>query len=319
MAGQTWGAATAGGNLSIGMLSKKLRQTAQPLLRGDQFCRPEPGVGKHKGDTIYFNKVSDLSDSGAVATPLGETQPIPIDAVTINRGSIVLQEYGRGVAFTGKLEDLSEFQIDNVLMAPLRNHAAKVLNTLALDQFKATYVKYAPTGTAAAPTGSFDTDGTMSVAATRDIQAFDVYEIVEYMQGTLFVPFWDGENYAALAHPSFLRKLREDADWEWAAAYASPQNLLSGEIGRFHSVRFVKNTHGLTAALGTTSYKGSAVLFGEDAVAVARAVPMEIREKIPADFGRDKALAWYALLGYKIIWDQTAAAGQARIVQVTST
>jgi hypothetical protein len=52
MPGQLWGTTTLGGNLSIGMLSKKLRQTAQPLIRGDQFCRPEPGAGKHKGDTI---------------------------------------------------------------------------------------------------------------------------------------------------------------------------------------------------------------------------------------------------------------------------
>jgi len=33
------------------------------------------------------------------------------------------------------------------------------------------------------------------------------------MEGTLFVPYFDGENYVALAHASFLRKLREDPDW----------------------------------------------------------------------------------------------------------
>ncbi len=318
MAGQLWGTATLGGNLSIGMLSKKLRQTAQPLIRGDQFCRPEPGAGKHKGDTVYFNKISDLTDAGA-GTPLSENQTIPIDNVTINRGSILMDEYGRGVGYTGKLEALSEFQVDNVIMPPLRNHAAKVINNLALNQFKATYVQYTPTGTVAVPTGTFDTDGTISTAATRDIQAVDIYDVVEYMQGTLFTPSWDGENYAALAHPSFLRKLREDSDWEWAAAYARPEALMSGEIGRFHGVRFIKNTHGLSSTLGGTAFKGSAVMFGEDAVAKATAVPMEIREKIPADFGRDQAVAWYALVGYKIIWDATAAAGQARIVYVTST
>jgi hypothetical protein len=36
-------------------------------------------------------------------------------------------------------------------------------------------------------------------------------------------------------------------------------------------------------------------------------------------FGRDKALGAYALLGYKIIWDQTAAAGEARIVRINAT
>ena len=71
--------------------------------------------------------------------------------------------------------------------------------------------------------------------------------------------------------------------------------------------------------LGTTSYKGGSVFFGEDAVLKAVAIATEIREKIPADFGRDKALAWYGLLAYQIVWSATAAAGEVRILRVHST
>lgn len=320
MAGQLWGTANLGGNLSLGFLSKKLRNTAQPIMRGDQFARPEPGAGKHKGDTVYFIKTSDLAgDTGASTVALSEGQTIPIDNVTVPRGSLTLNEYGRGVAFTGKLEALSEFEIERVVLQPLRNHSAKKLNFLAMNEFKSTYVIYAPTGTDAAPTGTFDTDGTMSTAATRHIQAFDVYEIVEYLEGTLYTPAHDGENFICLAHASFLRKLREDPDWETAASYGDPDRLFSGEIGRFHGVRFIKNVQGLASALGTTAYKGEAVFFGEDAVMKAEAIPLEVREKVPADFGRDKAMAWYWLGGYKIIWNATAAAGEARIVYVSST
>ena len=49
MPGQVWGTANLGGNLSLGFLSKKLRNIAQPIMRGDQFSRPEPGAGKNKG------------------------------------------------------------------------------------------------------------------------------------------------------------------------------------------------------------------------------------------------------------------------------
>jgi hypothetical protein len=193
MAGQVWGTAALGGNLSIGFLSKKLRNVAQPIMRGDQFCRPEPGAGKNRGDTVFFVKVSNLAgDAGDTTDPLSENQTIPIDNVTLPRGTITLNEYGRAVGFVGKLEALSEFEIERVILQPLKNWAAKKFNTLAMSEFKATYVQYTPTGSVSNPTGTFDTDGTISTAATRDIQAFDVYELVEFMEGTLFVPYWDG-------------------------------------------------------------------------------------------------------------------------------
>lgn len=52
MPGQLWGTANLGGNLSIGVLSKKLRHLAQPMMRADQFARVEPAAGKNRGDTV---------------------------------------------------------------------------------------------------------------------------------------------------------------------------------------------------------------------------------------------------------------------------
>ena len=51
--------------------------------------------------------------------------------------------------------------------------------------------------------------------------------------------------------------------------------------------------------------------FGEDTVAEAVAVPEEIRGKLPGDYGRDKGVAWYALLGFGLVHTQAA---QARII-----
>lgn len=231
----------------------------------------------------------------------------------------MLKEWANGISFTQKLEALADVEIEQVILQPLRNDMAKTLNNAAMDEFQATYLQYTPTGTDAVPTGTFDTDGTISTAATRNIQAFDVYEIVEDMKGTRFVPPWDGANYIAIAHTSFLRSLREDADWQDAAKFGDPDRLFSGEIGRFHGVRFVEDSHALASTLGTSGKKGEAVFFGEDAVMKAVAIAPEMREKIPADFGRDKALAWYALLNYKIVWALTAAAGEVRILRVWST
>ena len=174
MAGQLWGTASLGGSLSIGVLSKRLRHLAQPLMRADQFTRVEPAAGKNRGSVVYFNKISNVATAGG---SISESATVPITNITIAQGSVTLLEYANGISFTGKLEALSDVEVEQVILQPLRNDMAKTLNSAAMTQFKATYLQYTPTGTDANPTGTFDTDGTISTAATRDIQAFDVYEI----------------------------------------------------------------------------------------------------------------------------------------------
>lgn len=321
MPGQDWG--TDGGFIARPELSKKLRHIAQPQMKADQFTVKENAFGKNRGDTFFFSRAGNVATAGG---QLVETQTIPVTKVPLSQGSISVTEYGNSISFTGKVEALSEIDVERIILQPLKNDAAKVLNSAAMTQFKATYVQYTPTGTDAAPTGAWDTDGTISTAATRHIQAEDVYNIVEYMTGTLFVPPYSGNDYVALCHTSFLRMLRADPDWQEVANYAysgtrdNPQYRgYYDEVGRLHGVRFVMDNQALAAVLGTTIYKGEAIFFGEDAVMKAVAVPLEVREKTPADFGRDKGMAWYFLGGYKIIFDLTAAAGFARIVRVNST
>src|SRR3990167_7522210 len=68
---------------------------------------------------------------------------------------------------------------------------------------------------------------------------------------------------------------------------------------------------------------GEACFFGADAVREGVAIPEEIRVGIPTDFGRDQAIAWYALLGFQQVWSQSGilngqADGQTRIITVDS-
>ncbi len=321
MPGQDWG--THGGFLARPDLSKKLRHAAQPMMKADQFTSVESAFGKNKGETFFFSRAGNVAVAGGA---LVETQTIPVTSVPLTQGSITITEYGNSISFTGKVEALSEIAMDRIIVKPLRNDAAKVLNAAAIAQFRATFVQYTPSGTDAAPTGTWDTDGTISNAATRHIQAADVYNIVEYMVGTLFVPPYSGNDFVCLCHPGFARMLRQDPDWSEVANYAwsgtkdNPQYRgYYDEIGRFHGVRFVLDSHGLSATLGGTSWKGEGIFFGDDAVMKAVAIPLEIREKIPGDYGRDQGMAWYFLGGYKIVFESTAAAGFARIVRVHST
>jgi hypothetical protein len=59
------------------------------------------------------------------------------------------------------------------------------------------------------------------------------------------------------------------------------------------------------------------MFFGSDPVIQAVAIPEEVRAKIPQDYGRDKGIAWYALLGFQRVWDFSTD-GEDHIVRVTS-
>jgi N4-gp56 family major capsid protein len=146
------------------------------------------------------------------------------------------------------------------------------------------------------------------------------------MYDTLHVPRLNGD-YVAIARTLALRGIKRDPAWEEWKKYTDPAAKYNGEVGRIEGVRFVQTNHGTTAAtsaaatglgkVGTGNVLGEAVFFGEDSVVMGEAMAPELRAAIPADFGRSKAVAWYGIFEFGIIWD-TGNAGQARIVHVGS-
>lgn len=314
MAGQYWQVNTAGGYLANPRLSRQLRRAAQPLMKFRQFVRPEPGYGKNVGDKIEFLRISNVQSSGRA---LNETEKMPETNVIVSKGELVVKEYGNSIPYTGKVEALAEFSVENIITVALRDDMAKVLDKACAEEFKNTKVKYIPTGTPSNPSFVIRNNGT-TVAATRDVSVFDVKNIVDYMKQVLFVPPYDGENYICICSVNFARMIKDDPDWEDAAKYGDPERLFRGEIGRYYGVRFIEETNALSPVLGSTSYKGEAVFFGADPVVEGVVIPEEIRAKIPEDYGRSKGVAWYYLGGFKITWE-TGNPGEAKIVHVTSS
>jgi|SRR5579864_1001257 len=311
---QQWAISADGGYLANPRISERLRFVTQPLMKFRQFVRPEPGFGKKKGDTLLFDRVSNVATGGG---PISELENMPETNVTFTQGSLVVKEFGNSIPWSGKLEDLSEFDVENIWLRALRDDAAKTLDTQVAAQFVATQLDYTPTGTDAAPTATWDTDAAQDETATRNISTFDVKEVVDNMKSPYLVPFYDGENYMAIVSVKFGRRLKDDPDFEDAVKYGDPERLFTGEIGRYYGVRFVEETHYLSNSLGTTTYNGSAVFFGADPVVEGIVVPLEMRMKIPTDYGRDKGLAWYFLGGWQITFS-TANNGEVKIVYVTS-
>jgi N4-gp56 family major capsid protein len=316
MAGQQWQVNADGGFLSNEELSKQIRHVAQPLMQFRQFVRPDSAVGKQKGNTFDFDRVSNVATAGGA---LQEGVAMPETKVTISQSQLTITEYGNSVPYTGKLEALAKFSPSNVVTVALKNDMAKVLDSAAAGQFTGCKVKYTPTGTTSAPTGTIDTDGTVSTAATRNIAVYDVEEVRDYLKSTLKAPAYDGRNYMGIGSTGLLRAIQRDrTEFQTAAQYGDPELLFAGEVGRIRGVRWVEETNVLANSLGTTSYKGEGVVFGEDPVVEGVAIAEEVRAKIAGDYGRDKGVAWYFLGGWKEVWD-TANAGEARIIHITST
>jgi len=91
MGQQVFAVNSLGGFLSNSVLSKKLRHKAQPMMKFRQFVDIEPAAGKSRGNTVLFDKISNISSAGAALT---ETTTIPKRNFTIIQDSFTITEYG---------------------------------------------------------------------------------------------------------------------------------------------------------------------------------------------------------------------------------
>ena len=314
MAGQVWSVNATGGYLSNPKLSKQIRHAAQPMFKFRQFTRKDSAIGKGKGDTLDFNKISNIQTAGGT---ISEASRIPESNILIRRGQLILEEYGNAIPYTGKLDDLAEFSVENIFTRALRDDMAKAMDLAVATVMKTTDVSYSPTSASA---GTWAVNGSPA-SATSTLNLFHVKEVVDALKTGLFgsgnqgnpVPPYDGENYICIASVGALRDLKDDPDFEEAVKYGDPERLLTGEVGKIYGCRFIETNNSAVLAAHATS--GNALFFGADPILEAVAVPEEIRAKIPEDYGRSKGVAWYALLGFARVWDYSTD-GEEHIVKV---
>ena len=310
MPGQVWGTSALGGNLAMGRMSHKMRMFSVDACTWRQFVTIETEFGAGEGDTHNFRKISRIQTAGGTIT---ETQKIPVSNFLVYTDSATVAEYGNSIEWTGKLQLLSEVDIEDPTIKVLRDDMVDVLDAAAGATFQATDVYYTPTGTVAAPTSTFSYTGVVGGAATRNLQVFDVEEIHDRMEREN-VPYFDGENYMMVASILALRGIMRDDDWEDMIRYGDPERAFKGEIGRVMGMRFTKENNVLSKT-ALTGGLGEAIVLGDDAVFEIVALPEHMREKEPTEYQRVFGLAWYAILAFKQAWDYTTE-GEYRIVRV---
>ena len=324
MAQQSWASDSgASGFRTTVDISKKVVHAAQPMMKARQFVSVEPAFGKNKGESVQIYRAGNTATVEDTAA-INELDRIPTTSVAVTPRLITVNEFGRAIPFTGKVETLAEVDVEsNVYLKALRNHMAKTIDYQVFQAFKTSDVIATPTSATAL---TWSVTGTAGATAASNITAKHIKDIIDGMKVGVFgantgrpVPYYDGESYVCIASVNFLRGLKDDADYEVAAKYAHPEDLYLGEVGRFYNCRFIESNHitALSNGVGTNSVLGEAIFFGEDPVREIVAIPEEVRAKLPEDYGRDKGLAWYAMLGWGRVWDFSTDS-EEHIVRVAS-
>lgn len=311
MAGQLWSVNLLGGFMFAPELSNVLRMAVLPVVKFRQFCDAKDATDKgyQRGDKFSWNVYSRVVTKG---NALSEASAMPETNFTIAQKTLTLTEFGNSVPYTGKLDNLSQHPVQEIIHRVLKHDCKQALDVQVWAQFQTTPVKVqAAAGTS---TTAIVLVNTGSIGVTNNI-AFGkghVRPIVDTMKERN-IPAFIGDDYYCIARPTTFAQLKADLETVYQYTETGFAEILNGEIGRFYNLRFVEQTHipaggaedsvTFNPQTDTSDPWNNAksdwiFFFGEDTVAEAIACPEEIRGKIPTDFGRSKGVAWYALLGY---------------------
>lgn len=314
MAQFTWNLDSPSGTYKNHKLSAQIREASVVQSLFHQFVDAEAGYGKNSGDTLNITRISNIAVPTSAV--LSEGQPLSEDAFVLSTQAIVVAENGRAVPFTSLSEDLAYFDVNSKVQKMLMRQMRISFDRAAALSAKSGQIRAAATGISAI---SITTNGTAGVA-TVNPNLYHVEQIRDAMFTTYYMEPFDGEDYMCLINTSAKRTILQDPAWQDWKKYTDPESKYNSEIGRIENTRFIEvnDTVSLSGAKGTNSV-GEAIFFGADFLTMAVAQDPELRAKIPTDYGRSKGVAWYGIYGFGQIWSDSANAGEARSIYLTST
>lgn len=314
MAGQLWTTNSLGGFFFSQQLSDELRMDLLPMEQFRQFAdaRDASGQGKGHGQTWTWDMVGTLSRANRALT---ETSVMAESNFTIKQGTGTVVERGVAVPYTGMLEALSKFSVRQPIMKALKADANRDLDALAYLQFNNTPLRYANSTATTGPATAFTTNGTATLTNSQALATYDIKAIVDIMRERN-IPFYTENNYVVIGWPTTFRAVKNTLETLHSYTETGLQLIFNGEIGRYEQCRVVEQTNvpkggaadsstfdalNNTADAWNGGFSDWAFFIGEEPVVEGIAIPMEIRAKIPTDYGRSKGIAWYWLGGYAAV------------------
>jgi N4-gp56 family major capsid protein len=304
---------TLGGYFYSRQLSNVLRMNVQPLTKFRQFADVHDAAqqGKRKGNTFTWDVVSDVAQVGQVLT---ETNTMPETNLTISQGTLTITEAGNSIPYSGFLDNLSKYPVEDIIKKGLKNDTVKTLDRMVWGQMNQALVRVIPVGGTSAVAITLYTNGT--VTGTNNVAYSNAHAkaVVDAMKERN-IPAYIADDYYSLAWPTTLRTFKNSLETIHQYSDTGFGLILNGEIGRYENCRYIEQTNiakglgstGIATASGgdmvqwTTGQSDWIFFFGNDTVAEAIAVPEEMRGKIPSDYGRSKGIAWYYVGGFGIV------------------
>lgn len=310
----TWTLDSPSGVYKNHKLSAQIREASVVQSLFHQFVDAEPGYGRNSGDTLNVTRVSNIAVPSSAA--LVDGQPISEDAFVMSTQAIAVAENGRAVPFTSLSEDLAYFDVNSKVQRMLMRQMRISFDRAAASAAKAGQVRAACTGVSSI---SITTNATAGVATVAP-NSYHIEQIRDQMFTTYYMEPFDGEDYICMISTKAKRSLMQDPAWIDWKKYTDPESKYNSEIGRYENIRFIEvnDTTSVSGSVGSNS-QPEAIFFGSDFLTMAVAIDPELRAKIPTDYGRSKGVAWYGVYGFGQIWSDSANAGEARGIYLTST
>lgn len=268
--------------------SKDIWFQAQPVLKFDQFAQVKTDLSATPGKKITFFKYNNLNPGSILV----EGTPIATQALAGSQVEISVYEYGNAVAVSNMLlvTAFTDVMADSAKL--LGQDYAKVVDGLARDTL------IAGAGSEVCADDSANVD---AIGATDYLTMEEIKDAVEVL-ATNNAPKVANDHWVCFVHPHQSRNLRDDDDWV-TVGKLDPQRLYNGEIGRIDDVIFIETTQIDINAnrQGTAVDVYTAIMIGDNAFGKAVALPVEMRDNGVIDFGRERDLAWYSIMGYGTI------------------
>ena len=290
-------------------LSKDIRREAIADTQFMKFVRPESGYGKGKGENITITRILKLP----LATSVSEQDRLPSGRAAIQTKSVTVLEWGFKLEITEFEKNLTHFDLMNQYQALLRDQISLTMDKMVADALKTTLYKFVPVTTG----GVFDTDGTVTDTADRNLNIDDLRQIHDRMRGTLKVPFFRGGKYIGILSTKAARGLKNDAEYKDWLAPTTSEPFVTGHLKDVEGFSLFETnaTDSLVENLGTSSILGEAVFFGQDAGFLAVISNPELRAGIPEDLGRFRQTGWVGTLQAGLTWETVSL---SRVIHVTS-
>ncbi|MDY4191314.1 MAG: N4-gp56 family major capsid protein, partial [Oscillospiraceae bacterium] len=184
---------------------------------------------KNEGDTVNFRRFNALE---AATTALTEGVTPSGSDLSVTALTATVKQYGDFVEISDKLDMVGIDPVLSESAGVLGEQAALTIDTVVRDEVTSgTSVLYAG--------GKANRD---ALTAADVVTSADIRKAVRMLKRNNAKPM-DGGFYIGIIHPDVAYDMMSDSMWQDISKYSGGTQIMKGEIGKIHGVRFIESTN----------------------------------------------------------------------------